>query len=121
MVHYRGDQKFTRKLELVHSDLWGPHYSVSFRDKYYVIVLEDDFTKKSWIDFLIQKSDTYEHFKNWYVIIVVESGYPLTTFRVDEGEEFMSIALEDYYKIENISIDLSVSYTPEHNDNAERT
>ncbi|ERF73240.1 hypothetical protein EPUS_08791 [Endocarpon pusillum Z07020] len=64
MIHHKGGQKTTRKLELVHSDLWGPYYPASFRSKHYAIVLEDDFTKKSWIGFLIQKSDAYEYFKN---------------------------------------------------------
>lgn len=120
MIHHEGGQKTTRKLELVHSDLWGPHYPASFRGKHYAIVLEDDFTKKSWIGFLTQKSDAYEYFKNWHATVVAESGYPLTALRVDGGGEFMSIALEDHCKIEGISIGSSAPYTPEHNGSAER-
>ena len=40
-----------RILERLHSDLWGPHDPESLGGSSYAVVLVDDYSKKSWVDF----------------------------------------------------------------------
>lgn len=56
---WRADQK----LGLVHADLCGPITPASNSNRRYVLSLIDDFTRKSWVYFLIDKSEALHHFK----------------------------------------------------------
>ncbi|GJV24619.1 retrovirus-related pol polyprotein from transposon TNT 1-94 [Tanacetum coccineum] len=50
-------------LELIHSDLCGPHSPVSFGNKRYFVTFIDDFSRKCWVYFMGQKSEAFESFK----------------------------------------------------------
>ena len=51
------------KLELVHTDLWGPSLVASLEGSRYYITFIDDSNRKIWIYFLKNKSDVFETFK----------------------------------------------------------
>ena len=51
------------KLELVHTDLWGPSPVAFLRGSRYYITFIDDSSKKVWVYFLKNKSDVFETFK----------------------------------------------------------
>ena len=50
------------KLELVHTDLWGPSSVASLGGSRYYITFIDDSSKKVWVYFLKNKSDIFETF-----------------------------------------------------------
>ncbi|KAL8160069.1 LOW QUALITY PROTEIN: hypothetical protein V2J09_001606 [Rumex salicifolius] len=51
------------KLQLVHSDLCGPISPPSNSGKRYLIRFIDDFSRKTWVFFLAEKSETFKYFK----------------------------------------------------------
>lgn len=53
----------TEKLELIHVDLCGPITPISNSGKCYLLVLVDDFSRKTWIYFLAEKAEAFETFK----------------------------------------------------------
>jgi hypothetical protein len=53
----------SNKLELIHGDLCGLITPISHSGKRYLLVLVDDFSRKTWIYFLADKSETFETFK----------------------------------------------------------
>ena len=57
------------KLELVHTDLWGPSPVASVGDSRYYITFIDDSSKKEWVYFLKNKSDVFETFKKWKAMV----------------------------------------------------
>ena len=57
------------KLELVHTDLWGPSLVASLRGSRYYITFIDDSIKKVWVYFLKNKSDVFETFKKWKAMV----------------------------------------------------
>jgi hypothetical protein len=52
-----------RKLELVHTDLWGPSPVASLGGSRYYVTFIDDFSRKVWVYFLKNKSNVFETFK----------------------------------------------------------
>ncbi|XP_062075968.1 uncharacterized protein LOC133780108 [Humulus lupulus] len=49
----------SRVLELIHVDLMGPMQNESLSGKRFVMVLVDDYSRYTWVDFLKEKSDTF--------------------------------------------------------------
>ena len=52
-----------RPLELIHMDLMGPTRTQSINGKRYIFLAVDDFTRFTWVNFLKEKSNTFEVFK----------------------------------------------------------
>ena len=55
--------KMTRKLERVHTDIWGPASEPSINGSRYMLTLTDDYMRKAWTFFLHQRSDFFDIFK----------------------------------------------------------
>lgn len=67
------------RLELVHTDLWGPAQVSSIGGSCYFVTFIDDSTRKLWVYFLKYKSDVFETFKKWRVVVENEIGVNLST------------------------------------------
>ena len=58
------------KLELVHTDLWGPSPVASLRgSRYYYITFIDDSSRNVLVYFLKNKFDIFETFKKWKAMV----------------------------------------------------
>ena len=62
-----------RKLELVHTDLWGPSPVASFGGSRRYITFIDDSSRKVWIYCLKNKFDVFDIFKKWKVMVEIET------------------------------------------------
>ena len=58
-----------------------------------MFVLVDDFSRKSWVILLKQKSDVDARLKGWKALVENESGEKLGKFRTDNGGEFCGVTL----------------------------
>ena len=58
------------KLELVHTDLWGPSPVAGSR---YYITFIDDSSRNVWVYFLKNKFDVFETFKKWKAMVETET------------------------------------------------
>jgi len=64
MSHPRLEHQGTSKvLEFLHIDLMGPMQVASIGGKRYVLVVDDDFSKFTSVNFIREKSDTFETLK----------------------------------------------------------
>ena len=54
-------------LELLHMDLMGPMQVESLGGKKYAYVVVDDFSRYTWVNFIREKSDVFEVFKDLYL------------------------------------------------------
>ena len=75
----------SRPLELLHMDLMGPMRSESLGGKKYILVIVDDFSRFSWVAFLIEKNDSFMIFKGIGLKIQNEKGYAIEIIRSDRG------------------------------------
>ena len=85
----------------------GPIKPRSNRNKRYFPSFIDDFTRKTWIYFLHEKSKAFAMFR---------------TFKpcVDRGGELTSNEFKEFCKVQGISRQLTAPYTPQQNGVVER-
>jgi hypothetical protein len=81
-------EKKSEKLELVHTDVWGP-YQISYLggSPYYVTFI-DDATRKTWVYCIRQKSDVFDTFKKWKDLVENETGKWLKCLESENGGEY---------------------------------
>ena len=61
----KSNWKATEKLQLVHANLCGPISPTFNSKKRYIICFIDDFTRKAWTYFLVEKSEALSMFKRF--------------------------------------------------------
>ena len=65
MSHPSLEYQITSKvLELLHMDFMGPMQVESIGGKRYVLVVVDDFSRFTWVNFIREKLDTFDVFKD---------------------------------------------------------
>ena len=99
----------------MHSDICGPIKPASNNDKRYILSFIDDFTRKTWVYFLHEKSETFATFKIFKACVEKEIGAYITCLRTDRGGEFCSNKFKEFCKSQGISRQLTASFTPQQN------
>lgn len=107
-------------LELVHSDLCGPFRVKSLTGARYFLTFIDDYSRRTWVYFLAQKSETLEKFQEFRKLVEAESSHKILCLRTDRGGEYLSNQFISFCKQVGISRQLTTAYTPHQNGKAER-
>jgi len=110
----------TSKLELVHADLAGPMRVQSWGGARFLFVLVDDFSRRSWVILLKNKSDVESRLKEWKAMVENESGEKLVKFRTDNGGEFCGNSLSEWLSMKGVKHELTPPRSPQSNGVAER-
>ncbi|XP_062009055.1 uncharacterized protein LOC133725706 [Rosa rugosa] len=113
----------TQVLELLHMDLMGPTQSESLGGKSYILVVVDDFSRYIWVNFLKDKTETFESFKNLSQKLIIEkqsSNNCLVRIRSDNGIEFKNVSFSNYCHELGVSHEFSAPITPQQNGIVER-
>nr|GFA18781.1 retrovirus-related Pol polyprotein from transposon TNT 1-94 [Tanacetum cinerariifolium] len=84
-----------QRLHLLHMDLYGPMRVASINGKRYVLVIVDDYSRYTWVHFLITKDETPEVIKNFLKKISVRLQAPVIILRTDNGTEFKNHVLRN--------------------------
>ena len=74
-----------KPLELIHTDVCGPISPSSLGKNNYFLLFINDFSRKTWVYFLKQKSEVFEVFKTFKAIVDNESGRKIKALRSDRG------------------------------------
>ena len=109
-----------QKLELVHTDVWGPAPIKSLGGSRYYITFIDDSTRKVWVYFLKNKSDVFSVFKRWKTEIENQTGLKIKSLKSDNGREYESQEFKDFCSENGIRMIKTIPGTPEQNGVAER-
>jgi transposase InsO family protein len=110
----------SEKLELIHSDLCGPIIPSSNSGSRYFMTFTDDFSRKTWIYILKEKSKAFETFKLFKILVKKESGCLIKCLRSDRGGEYTSAEFNEFCNSNGIRRQLTTFYTPHHNGVSER-
>ncbi|KAI3672653.1 hypothetical protein L6452_38750 [Arctium lappa] len=102
-------------LELIHMDLCGPMRTVSINEKKYLLVIIDDYSRYTWLEFLRNKSNAPELIIAFIKRIQVRLQLPVQTLHSDNGMEFKNYTLQSYLISVGISHYFSAAYTPRQN------
>ncbi|KAG8503616.1 hypothetical protein CXB51_001792 [Gossypium anomalum] len=108
------------KLELVHSDVWGPMRTESLNGNRYFILFIDDCTRYCWIYFLKHKSEVVQVFMKFKAVVEKETDCKIKTIRSDNGTEYTSAQFQALRKDADIKHQLTNVYTPQQNGVSER-
>lgn len=113
---WRASQKF----QLIHADLCGPITPISNSNKSYTICFIDDFSRKTWVHYLVEKSEAFSMFKYFKSLVEKETGTYIKCLHTDRGGEFTSQEFNQFCKENGIKRQLTAAYTPQQNRVAER-
>ncbi|PRQ39088.1 putative RNA-directed DNA polymerase [Rosa chinensis] len=104
-------------------DLVGPSQTESMGSKKYLLVLVDDFSRFTWVNFLRHKYDTFSSFKGLCNRILTEkqsSNFCIVRLRTDHGTMFKNASFANYCDEHGITHEFSAPITPQQNDVVER-
>lgn len=110
----------TKKLELIHSDLCGPISPPSNSNIRYMISFIDDFSRKTWIYFVLEKSEAFHCFKTFKAFVEKQTGLVIKCLRTDRGGEYNSNEFKEFCREHGIKRQLTKAFTPQQNGVAER-
>ncbi|KAE8655248.1 hypothetical protein F3Y22_tig00117034pilonHSYRG01564 [Hibiscus syriacus] len=110
----RTEYRARRSLKLIHTDIHGPITPKSFSEKRYFITFIDDCTRKTWV-FFEGKSEAFEVFKKFKVLIEKTTEHYIKALRSDRGGEYMSTAFTKYCEEQGIKRFLTAPYSPQQN------
>ncbi|GJU57523.1 putative ribonuclease H-like domain-containing protein [Tanacetum coccineum] len=92
-----------QRLHLLHMDLCGPIRITSINGKRYVLVIVDDYSRYTWVLFLISKDDAPEEIKTFLKKITILLQALVIIVRTDNGTEFKNQVLQEYFNSVGIS------------------
>lgn len=107
-------------LEVVHSDLCGPMETKSIGQAKYFLLFIDDASRMTYVYFLKEKNQVFQHFKEFRVLVENQTGNKIKVLRTDNGGEFCSREMENYLKQTGIIHQKTNPHTPQQNGVSER-
>ena len=116
----KSEFRASKKLQLIHGDIYGPIQPSTVGGRRYYFLLIDDFSRLMWVAFLKDKSDAFQHFKKFKNLAESESEENVKCFRTDIGGEFNSEEFIAYCDENGIKRHLTAPYSPQQNGVVER-
>ncbi|KAI3715526.1 hypothetical protein L6452_22511 [Arctium lappa] len=116
----KSESSISSALELLYMDLCGPMRTTSINGKKYVLVMIDDYSRYTWLEFLRNKSDAPELIIAFIKRIQVRLQLPVRTIHSDNDTEFKNDTLQSYLTSVGISHNFSAAYAPQQNGIVER-
>ncbi|KAK6777848.1 hypothetical protein RDI58_024566 [Solanum bulbocastanum] len=110
----------SQPLKLIHADICGPISPTSNTRKRYTLCFIDDYTRKSWVYLLTEKSEALICFKHFKKLVEKEKRPLIKCLRTDRGGEFTSNEFNDFCVENGIKRQLTAAYTRQQNNVAER-
>ena len=81
----KSDTKTKGTLELIHSEVCGPMPSIYLSGYEYYVTFIDDYSRKTWIYFLKNKSEVFMKFKEFKALIENHSERRIKSLGIDNG------------------------------------
>lgn len=116
----RSENRSTHVLDLIHSDIIGPMETQSIGAAKYVLTFIDDYSRKLFVYFLRNKSETMQRFVEFKARVENQTERKIKILRTDNGTEYGSKEFKKLCKQAGIQHQLTNTYTPQQNGTAER-
>jgi transposase InsO family protein len=101
-------------------DLFGTTQYTSISGNKYGFMLVDDYTRYTWVFFLVDKSDVFATFKSFVKGIHNEFEITIKRVRSDNGSEFKNTKIDELYDKFGIRHQFLAKYTLQSNGLVER-
>jgi transposase InsO family protein len=83
-------------IKLLHMDTVGPSRVRSMGGKWYILVIVDDYSRYSWLSFLENKDEVFEHFRSLTLRLNNEHPNCLKVIRSDNVTEFKNASFDQF-------------------------
>lgn len=113
------NERSSRPLEIVHSDICGP-FEVSKQGKNYFVSFIDDFTHFCIVDLIVRKSEVFEKFREYVSYVSAHFNLKVASLRCDRGGEYSSRQFQNWCAGKGIKIVYTTGYAPQQNGVSER-
>ncbi|KAL2248151.1 UNVERIFIED_CONTAM: Retrovirus-related Pol polyprotein from transposon TNT 1-94 [Sesamum indicum] len=107
-------------LDFVHADVWGPSNVPTHGGNRYFLSIIDNFCRKVFVFLMKHKSDVFEKFENWRVLVENQTEKRLKSLRTDNGLEFYNQNFSEMCDKHGIKRHKTNPYTPQQNGVVER-
>ena len=105
-------EKKSEKLDLVHTNVWGPAQVSSLGGCNYYVTIIDDAIRKTWVYCIHKKCDVFNTFKKWKALAENEIGKKLKCLISNNGGEYCSNEFYNNYSYHGIHRQKTVPRTP---------
>ncbi|KAJ9542272.1 hypothetical protein OSB04_028778 [Centaurea solstitialis] len=110
----------SKPLQLLHMDLCGPMRVQSINGRKYVLVIVDDFSRYTWVNFLRSKDGASDIIISFIRNVQVRLQLPVQVIRTDNDTEFKNRKLDSFLDSVGITHTFSAARTPQQNGVVER-
>ncbi|GJX50344.1 putative ribonuclease H-like domain-containing protein [Tanacetum coccineum] len=113
------ENSISLSLHLLHMDLIGPTFVKSLMKKIYCLVITNDYSRFTWVFFLVTKDETSGILKSFIIGIENLVDHKVKVIRCDNRTEFKNKEMNQFCKKKGILRQYSVTRTPQQNEVAE--
>ncbi|KMQ84192.1 rna-dependent dna polymerase [Lasius niger] len=107
-------------LEVIHTDINGPHPTVGNRGEKYFLTFIDKYSKLAKVYCIKAKSETYDCFVEYVNLVENITGKRVKNLKCDNGKEYLNSSVYDFIKKKGIHMIPCPPYVHELNGVAER-
>lgn len=94
--------KTKQTLDYIHSNLWDPSKVPSHGGVRYFMSIIDYYSRNVWIYILKNKSDTFNKFKEYKILIENQVGRNVKRLKTNNGLEYLSTKFNEFCNKEGI-------------------
>ncbi|KAK3035781.1 hypothetical protein RJ639_033510 [Escallonia herrerae] len=105
---------------LVHCDIWGPYRVSTISSAKYFLTIVDDYSRAVWVYLMHDKGQTGTLLRNFCNMVHTQFGKLVKIIRSDNGHEFDSQPMTQFYNDHGILHQTSMVDTPKQNGRVER-
>ena len=106
--------------ELIHCDIWGKYNTATITGAHYFLTIVDDHSRGVWVYLMKHKSEVGYYLPMFCNMVKNQFGKAVKKIRADNGAEFKSNQILDFYKEQGIILQTSCTDTPQQNGVVER-
>ncbi|KAI3736523.1 hypothetical protein L2E82_26344 [Cichorium intybus] len=106
--------------DLLHCDIWGSYRTPSLSGARYFLTIVDDFSRNVWVYLIKHKHEASNSLVTFCNMVKTQFGKKVKRVRSDNGGEFTSSYMNDFYASEGIILETSCVHTPQQNGVVER-
>jgi transposase InsO family protein len=99
--------------QLLPMDTVGPSRIHSMGDKWYVLVIVDEYSRYSWVFFLESKDEVFENFRSLALRLNNEHPNCLKAICSDNGTEFKNASFDQFYLEHGVDQQFSAPRIPQ--------
>jgi len=104
--------KAERIFHLIHCDIWGPYRETSANSAHYFLTIVDDASRATWAYLMVHKGETSHFLKEFILMVKNQFETSVKIMRSDNGSEFVSKPMQQFYHDHGIIRQSSCVDTP---------